>query len=65
MPKIKVIPKIKFKNVVSTALEAYMLRETNVKDICVDLAMSGKLENTWGSKPRKPRDDDLINLIAK
>ena len=39
-----------------------MLRETNVKDICVDLAKAGKIENTWGGGNRKPRNDNLISL---
>jgi hypothetical protein len=38
------------------------LRETNVKDICVELAKTGKIENTWGIGNRKPRDEDLIRL---
>jgi hypothetical protein len=41
-------------------LQAYMLRVTNVKDICVDLARTGKIENTWGSGNRKPSDKDAI-----
>jgi len=43
-------------------LQAYMLRVTNVKDICVDLAKTGMLENTWGGGTRKPRDEDVIKL---
>jgi len=43
-------------------LQAYMLRVTNVKDICVDLAKIGKIDNTWGGGTRKPRDEDMINL---
>ena len=43
-------------------LQAYMLRVTNVKDICVDLAKIGKIDNTWGSSTRKPRDEDMIKL---
>jgi hypothetical protein len=39
-----------------------MLRETNVKDICVELAKADKIENTWGGGNRKPRDEDLIRL---
>ena len=39
-----------------------MLRETNVKDICVDLAKNGKIENTWGKGNRKPHDKDRIKL---
>ena len=43
-------------------VEAYMWRETTVKDICVELAKRGKLKNTWGSGNRKPRDDTIIKL---
>ncbi len=43
-------------------LQSYMLRVTNVKDICVELAKAGKIENTWGGGNRKPRDQDLIKL---
>jgi len=39
-----------------------MLRETNVKDICVALAKAGKIENTWEGGNRKPRDDTIIQL---
>jgi hypothetical protein len=35
-----------FSSVVVGLLQAYMLRETNVKDICVDLAKASKIENT-------------------
>jgi protein gp37 len=30
--------------------------------ICVDLARTGKIENTWGDGNRKPRDKDTIKL---
>lgn len=53
---------LKFSRVVIGLLQPYMLRETNVKDICVELAGTGKIENTWGGGNRKPRDDDLIKL---
>jgi three-Cys-motif partner protein len=43
-------------------LQTYMLRVTNVKDICVELARAGKIENTWGGGNRKPRDEDKIKL---
>jgi hypothetical protein len=39
-----------------------MLRETNVKDLCVDLAKVGQVENTWGGGNRKPTDDNVIRL---
>lgn len=43
-------------------LERYMLRVTNVKDICVELAKAGKIKNTWGNGNRKPRDETTIVL---
>jgi hypothetical protein len=51
-----------FSGVLVSLLQAYMLRETNVKDICVNLAKAGKIENTWGAGNRKPRDTSLIKL---
>ena len=53
-----------FSSVLVSVLQAYMLRETNVKDICVNLAKAGKIANTWGSGNRKPRDECLIKLTA-
>jgi three-Cys-motif partner protein len=53
-----------FSDVVASLLQAYMLRETNVKDICVNLFKAGKIENTWGSGNRKPRDECFIKLTA-
>jgi hypothetical protein len=53
-----------FSSVLVALLQAYMLRETNVKDICVDLAKAGKIENTWGNGNRKPRDENVIKLRA-
>ena len=52
-----------FSAVVVRLLQAYMLRETNVKDICVALSKAGKIENTWGSGNRKPRDEDVIVFV--
>jgi serine/threonine protein kinase HipA of HipAB toxin-antitoxin module len=53
---------LKFSLVVTGILQAFMLRETNVKDVCVDLAKTGKVENTWGGGNRKPADSDVIKL---
>lgn len=53
-----------FSKIVSGTLQAYMLRETNVKDICVELAKLGKIENTWGGGSRKPRNHDVIRIKA-
>lgn len=53
-----------FSSVLVSLLQAHMLRETNVKDICVSLAMAGKIENTWGGGNRKPRDESVIRLTT-
>lgn len=64
---IAVLPQdggLKFSAVVDRLLEAFMLRKNNVKDICVALAKSGEIENTWGTGNKKPQDDDIIRLCA-
>lgn len=53
---------ITFSDAVVALLQSYMLRETNIKDICVDLAKAGLVENTWGGGNRKPQDDAVIKL---
>lgn len=53
-----------FSNFLVSLLQTYMLRETNVKNICVSLAKAGKIENTWGGGNRKPRDASLIKLAT-
>ena len=52
-----------FSVLVANLLQTYMLRETNVKDICVALAKAGKIENTWGGGNRKPHDSSIIKLM--
>ena len=54
---------MKFSRVWALLLVPYMLRVTNVKDICVKLAANGAIRNSWGGGNRKPQDDDLIELI--
>ena len=56
---------LRFDSVVGELLERYMLRETNIKDICVELAAAGQIENTWGKGKRKPSDESLIKLKAE
>jgi hypothetical protein len=53
---------MKFSHVWAHLLVPYMLRVTNVKDICVKLARDGAIRNNWGGGNRKPQDDDLIEL---
>jgi three-Cys-motif partner protein len=55
---------LRFNSVVDGLLQAFMLRETNVKDVCVDLAREGKVQNTWGTGMRKPGDETIIKLIG-
>lgn len=55
---------MKFARVWALLLEPYMLRVTNVKDICVTLAKTGQIKNSWGGGNRKPRDEDLVELAA-
>jgi three-Cys-motif partner protein len=44
-----------------TMLEQFMLRVTNVRDICCDLAKRGVIANTWSAdRSRKPKDSHLI-----
>ena len=54
----------RFERILSEILERHMLRETNVKNICLELAKAGKIENTWGRGNRKPRDTSIIRLTA-
>jgi hypothetical protein len=49
-----------FSEVWETLLQSYMLRVTNIKDICVELARTGAIEQTWNGSARKPRDYDQI-----
>ena len=55
---------VRFERILVELLEEFMLRETNVKDICVMLAKQGKIENTWGIGSRKPRTDSMIRLTV-
>ena len=49
-----------FRDAASMLMEARMLRETNVKAICLDLAKSGEIQNTWGGENRRPQEDTII-----
>lgn len=53
-----------FTKVAAVFMERYILRELNVKDAIVQLAREGRLENTWGSGNRKPKNGDEIRLKA-
>ena len=55
---------LNFSDVVISLLQPFMLRETNVKDICVELARAGRIDRTWGGGNRKPQDTDIIRLTS-
>jgi three-Cys-motif partner protein len=55
---------LRFTRVVDALLEAFMLRETDVKDVCVELARDGKIVNSWGDGRRKPNDQTQIISIS-
>jgi len=60
---LRELKSMKFESVVDILLEAFMLRETNVKDICVEMWRGGIIANTWGPTNRKPTDETLIKLL--
>lgn len=56
-----------FQTLSAEAMETFMVRETEVKDICVALAQNGKIEATWkqGSPRRwKPGQNDILIWIG-
>jgi hypothetical protein len=56
---------IQFGVLVLKVLELFVLRETNVKDVCGQLANDGLIDNTWKSASRKkPFDGSPIRLSA-
>lgn len=56
---------MKFSDVLDNLLKSFMVRETNVKDICVALAKEGVVEHNWGGGNRKPHDSSVIRLMGK
>ena len=62
LAKVRSLP---FARVVDALLEAFMLRETNVKDVCVELAGEGKIQNSWGDGRRKPNDQTQITIARQ
>lgn len=52
-----------FERLVDHILPEFMLRETNMKDLCVELEKAGKIRKTWGAGGRKPGDGSQIELV--
>jgi hypothetical protein len=58
---------VRFESLCTIVLEQFMLRETDVKNICVDLANDGVIKVPWKletPKKSKPHDRSLIELIV-
>jgi three-Cys-motif partner protein len=54
-----------FKAVWQAMIETFMLRKTDAKQVCAELAKEGLIENTWrvgASRKTTPGEDDLIEL---
>lgn len=51
-----------FERLLGVLLEEFMIRETDLKDICVEMEKAGQLEKTWGSGNRKPDTGTVIRL---
>lgn len=55
-----------FKQAVVNLQQAYMLRETNIKDICCSLAEADVLEQSWiVGRQKKPQDDTILTLKGR
>ncbi len=54
---------MKFCDVAGDVMENFMLRETNVKVLVVQLAREGKLEDTWGGGNSRPDSASIIKLV--
>lgn len=56
---------VPFRQAVVNLQQAYMLRETNIKDICCKLADAGVLQPSWViGRQKKPQDDTILTLVA-
>ena len=56
-----------FKTVWTAMIEIFMLRQTDAKQVCAELAKEGLIKNTWrvaASRKMTPADDDLIGLAT-
>lgn len=54
-----------FKAVWQAMIETFMLRKTDAKQVCAELAKEGLIENTWrvgASRKTTPGEDDIIGL---
>jgi len=55
---------MRFAELVDRVLPEFVLRETNVKDLCVNLEREGRITKTWDGASRKPQDNSRIQLAS-
>ncbi len=56
---------VPFDHLWAAVLEVFMLRVTDVKDVCIALAADGSIQDTWSAEgKRKPHDHHLIELAV-
>lgn len=53
-----------FDGLLAKLLPLFIIRETNVKQICHELAKGGLIENTWGTGNKRPKEDMPIRLVT-
>lgn len=51
-----------FEDIADSLMQKFVIRETNVKDILVDLEKDNFVINTWGDGRRKPKDGIVISM---
>jgi three-Cys-motif partner protein len=60
------VKSVKFSKLCACLLERFMLRETDIKDLCVEMAKGGLIKAPWWDdvpKKQKPHDHHLIELV--
>jgi len=65
--RVQSVSKISFEALAAETMEKFMVRETQIKDICVELSQRGKIEATWkqgSNRRRKPDQNDLLIWIG-
>jgi three-Cys-motif partner protein len=61
--RLLVLMPIIFSDLVNTLLQEFMLRETDIKSICVELAKDGAIKAPWALQTPKKRTPQPSNLI--
>lgn len=56
---------LRFAAIAGIVMEFYRLRETNVKDLAVQLAREGKIEDTWSASGKKKPDEATVIRVKQ